>query len=46
MKKTPENRVEATVVPMLEPEVVVRIRLLQQLGWGTKRIARPASDRA
>ena len=40
MKKTPENRVEATVGPMLEPEVVVRIRLLQQLGWGTKRIAR------
>lgn len=26
-------------VPMLDPEVVVRIRLLRQLGWGTKRIA-------
>ena len=28
------------VVPMLDPEVVERIRLLRQLGWGTKRIAR------
>jgi len=25
---------------MLDPEVVVRIRLLEQLGWGTRRIAR------
>lgn len=40
MEKTPGNGTGATVVPMLEPEVVVRIRLLQQLGWGTKRIAR------
>lgn len=24
---------------MLDPEVVVQIRLLRQLGWGTKRIA-------
>jgi len=28
------------VVPMLEPEIVSRIRLLHRLGWGTKRIAR------
>ena len=28
------------VVPMLDPEVVSRIRLLRRMGWGTKRIAR------
>jgi len=28
------------VVPMLDPEVVSRIRLLHRMGWGTKRIAR------
>ena len=26
-------------VPMLDPEIVTRIRVLKQLGWGTKRIA-------
>ncbi len=31
----------ATVsVPMLDPEIVVQIRALRSLGWGTKRIAR------
>lgn len=39
MKKTQGNEAETTVVPMLDPEVVAHIRLLQQLGWGTKRIA-------
>jgi len=28
------------VVPMLEPEIVARIRLLKQLRWRSKRIAR------
>ena len=28
------------VVPMLDPEVVSRIRLLRRMGWGSKRIAR------
>jgi len=27
-------------VPMLDPEIVVQIRALKSLGWGTKRIAR------
>lgn len=40
MKKTQENETGTMVVPMLDPEIVVRIRLLQQLRWGSKRIAR------
>lgn len=39
MKKTQRIEGQTTVVPMLDPEVVGRIRLLRQLGWGTKRIA-------
>jgi hypothetical protein len=40
MKKTRGTETETTVVPMLDPEIVARIRLLRQLGWGTKRIAK------
>lgn len=41
MEKTQKDWASgAMVVPMLEPEVVSRIRLLKRLGWGTKRIAR------
>lgn len=40
MRKTHENETGTMVVPMLDPEIVVRIRLLQQLRWGSKRIAR------
>ena len=40
MKKTHENELGTMVVPMLDPEIVERIRLLQQLRWGSKRIAR------
>jgi transposase len=40
MEKTQGNGSGAMVVPMLDPEVVSRIRLLQRLGWGAKRIAR------
>ena len=40
MRKTQGNESGATVVPMLDPEVVVHIRLLEQRGWGTRRIAR------
>lgn len=40
MEKTQGNRSGAIVVPMLDPEIVARIRLLGQLGWGAKRIAR------
>jgi len=32
MKKTQGIEEETTVVPMLDPEVVAHIRLLQQLG--------------
>src|SRR5262249_6837488 len=39
MKVTQGNEPGAMVVPMLEPEVVSRIRLLRQLGWGARRIA-------
>lgn len=40
MRKTHGNEVGTMVVPMLDPEIVERIRLLQQLRWGSKRIAR------
>lgn len=40
MRKTHESVGGTRVVPMLEPEIVERIRLLKQLRWGSKRIAR------
>src|SRR5687767_7743220 len=40
MEKTLVSRSGAMVVPMLDPEVVSRIRLLHRMGWGAKRIAR------
>ena len=39
MEKTLEEKSGAMVVPMLDPEIVSRIRLLRRMGWGTKRIA-------
>lgn len=40
MEKTFVSSSGAMVVPMLDPEVVSRIRLLHRMGWGAKRIAR------
>lgn len=39
MEKTLEEKSGAMVVPMLDPEIVSRMRLLRRMGWGTKRIA-------
>ena len=39
MDKTLEEKSGAMVVPMLDPEIVSRMRLLRRMGWGTKRIA-------
>lgn len=34
-----QDKIEAAEVSMIEPEVVVQIRALSGLGWGTRRIA-------
>jgi hypothetical protein len=39
MDRTAGNGSGTLSVPMLDPEIVVRIRAPHQLGWGTKRIA-------
>lgn len=40
MDQTAGNGSGTLSVPMLDPEIVVQIRALKSLGWGTKRIAR------
>jgi transposase len=35
-----QDKVETTEVSMIEPEVVMQIRTLSGLGWGTRRIAK------
>ena len=40
MDQTAGKRSATVSVPMLDPEIVVQIRALRRLGWGTKRIAR------
>jgi transposase len=40
MDRTARNGSGTLSVPMLDPEIVVQIRALKSLGWGTKRIAR------
>jgi len=40
MDQTAEKERATLTVPMVDPEIVVQIRVLHELGWGSKRIAR------
>jgi len=40
MDQTAGKQSATVSVPMLDPEIVVQIRALRRLGWGTKKIAR------
>lgn len=39
MEKTAGLGTATLLVPMIDPEIVSRLRMLRKLGWGTKRIA-------